>query len=472
VRKTQQLATLILAALQSLLSVLLLGEIALGVFAGSAAAQTLTGTDRAQLEAQKQALFNQMLNNPGNLDVTFAYADVAARLGDNEAAVAALERMLLFNANLPRVDLELGALYFRMGSFDVARTYFQKVLASNPPPEIKERVNIYLSQISVQVAPERLTGLLFSGVQYQSDANVAPGASLINSPLGPVLLNNQFVKGADANIFGSGSVLYTYDLGNQSGDAIEATGNAFINHYFRFDRLDLGFAEVTAGPRFNFPAPTDGVKNASFKPYAILNEVGLGENQYFWTYGVGAEWTAQVFDDVSVRTVFEFRQKKFSNAPERPLSTGLDGSDKIVSFQVKKPITANSEINLQFDYLNQSTQFPWYANQSYAGTAAYRIRYDDPTGTLPFPWETAAYFSRIWSLYDAPDPCCNTSSIPGVVSFSTRDDRRWRFGISQTFQVMDNVAIVVQFQRDIVSSNIPLYAYTSNSVLVGPQIRF
>jgi len=30
----------------------------------------------------------------------------------------------------------------------------------------------------------------------------------------------------------------------------------------------------------------------------------------------------------------------------------------------------------------------------------------------------------------------------------------------------------VQLQRDIVSSNLPLYAYTSNSVLVGPQIRF
>jgi hypothetical protein len=30
----------------------------------------------------------------------------------------------------------------------------------------------------------------------------------------------------------------------------------------------------------------------------------------------------------------------------------------------------------------------------------------------------------------------------------------------------------VQLQRDIVSSNLSLYAYTSNTVLVGPQIRF
>ena len=57
--------------------------------------------------AQKQTLFHEMLRNPGNLDVTFAYADVAARLSDYEAAVSALDRMLLFNPNLPRVELEI-----------------------------------------------------------------------------------------------------------------------------------------------------------------------------------------------------------------------------------------------------------------------------------------------------------------------------------------------------------------------------
>ena len=34
--------------------------------------------------------------------------------------MAALERMLLFNPDLPRVQLELGVLYFRMGAFELA----------------------------------------------------------------------------------------------------------------------------------------------------------------------------------------------------------------------------------------------------------------------------------------------------------------------------------------------------------------
>jgi hypothetical protein len=38
--------------------------------------------------------------------------------------------------------------------------------------------------------------------------------------------------------------------------------------------------------------------------------------------------------------------------------------------------------------------------------------------------------------------------------------------------VTPRVAVVLQLERDIVASNLPIYAYTSNSVLLGPQIHF
>src|SRR5215472_10485312 len=154
------------------------------------------GADQAALQAQKDQLFQKMLANPADLDVAFDYANVSAQLGDNEGAVSALERMLLFNPNLPRVDLELGALYFRMGSFDVARSYFDKAAAANPPPppDVQERINQYVALIAKQQEPSRLTGTFFIGAQYQTDANVAPSNGTISSPVGPILLNQQFVK--------------------------------------------------------------------------------------------------------------------------------------------------------------------------------------------------------------------------------------------------------------------------------------
>src|SRR6266571_5071827 len=165
--------------LRSILSFILYGiAVAVLIIPVGAAAQTVSAEDRPALEAQKDALFQQMFRDPANLDVTFAYADLSARLGDNEAAVSALERMLLFNPNLPRVQLELGALYYRMGSYDSARTYFERAAAANPPDDVKERIRTYIAEIARRNAPQRFSAFAFFGAQYQSDANIAGSSSI------------------------------------------------------------------------------------------------------------------------------------------------------------------------------------------------------------------------------------------------------------------------------------------------------
>jgi hypothetical protein len=446
----------------------------------AAVAQAAEGEDTASLQTQKDALFQQMLGDPGNLDAAFAYAEVSAQLGDYEAAVSALERMLLFNPDLPRVQLELGALYFRMGSFDVAREYFEKAAAGNPPPEVRERVDQYLAEIEKSQSRHHFSGYASFGAQYQTNANVA-GSSVIPSPIGPVLLGNQFTKQASGSIFGGGSAVYSYDLETQSRDTLDVTGAAYLNHYFNslVNRLDLALIEVTAGPRFNFPnGGLVGDKPASFRPYAILDESGLGWDQYFVAGGFGLEYDQIAWNDLALKGIFEFRQKSFTNAATRPLSSGLNGSDKLVSLQASKPITENSALNLQFDYLDQSTQLAFYTSVNYAVSGSYRIRYDDPLGVTKYPWESSVFVGRLWSNYAAPDPCCVTGSTfdpatdTTVSTFSPQLTQRWRFGVTQTWQVLPNASIVVQVERDIISSNLPLYAYNNTSVLIGPQIRF
>jgi tetratricopeptide (TPR) repeat protein len=455
----------------------IVGGVALAAFLAPllATAQAVAAEDRPALEAQKEALFQQMFRDPANLDVTFAYADVSARLGDYEAAVSALERMLLFNPNLPRVQLELGALYFKMGSYELARDYFDKTAAANPPPEVLARVEQFRAEIEKGQSRHHLTGYVFTGIQYQSDANVA-GASQLLTPtfFGPqlVLLNAPFTKQSSGSIFASSSLLYSYDLETQNRDTLEVTNINYLNHYFNslVTRLDLSLLEVTGGPRLNFPnGGLVGDKLASFKPYVILDEVGLGWDQYFNAYGGGLEYDEIVWNDMPIKAVYEFRQKNYTNAPTRPLSRGLNGSDNLVSVQATKPISPNSAVTFQFDYLNQSTRLAYYSNRSYAITGAYRIRYDDPTGITSTTWETTPFVGRAWSYYDAPDPCCVTGPAGGISSQLTQ---RWRFGLTHTIALTSTVGIVLQAERDIISSNLPLYAYNNTTFLIGPQIRF
>ena len=52
-----------------------------------------------------ERLFLITLKNPNDLDATFKFAQVAAQLDEDEAAIGALERLLFYNPNLSRVRL-------------------------------------------------------------------------------------------------------------------------------------------------------------------------------------------------------------------------------------------------------------------------------------------------------------------------------------------------------------------------------
>jgi tetratricopeptide (TPR) repeat protein len=132
----------------------------------------------ADLERQYDAAFQEMLKHPDNLDVLFKFATLASQTGDLEGAISALERMLLIDRNLPRVRLELGVLYYRLGSYELARTYLELALkAPNLPPEVRQRAEKFMTEIQNKARPSHFSGEAFFGWRYQSNANLGPASS-------------------------------------------------------------------------------------------------------------------------------------------------------------------------------------------------------------------------------------------------------------------------------------------------------
>src|SRR5680860_1925413 len=66
----------------------------------------------AALESRRDTLLNQMLARPNDLDLAFEYAKLSSEAGDYEGAISTLERMLIYAPNTPRIQLELGVLYY------------------------------------------------------------------------------------------------------------------------------------------------------------------------------------------------------------------------------------------------------------------------------------------------------------------------------------------------------------------------
>lgn len=102
----------------------------------------------AEREAKLDQLYLELLQNPENTDKTLAYAALAAEIGDYEAAIPPLERLLMTTPGSNKLKLELGIMYYLLGSYDMAKSYFTEVTAdANAKPRMVNQANEYLKRM-------------------------------------------------------------------------------------------------------------------------------------------------------------------------------------------------------------------------------------------------------------------------------------------------------------------------------------
>lgn len=102
---------------------------------------------QAALRAAYDAAFKATMDKPADPAVLVKFAEIAVELGDLEGAISVLERLLLIDGDQPEVKLELGVLYFRLGSPDVARSYLEAARDSvSADDDIRKRATTFLQE--------------------------------------------------------------------------------------------------------------------------------------------------------------------------------------------------------------------------------------------------------------------------------------------------------------------------------------
>lgn len=89
--------------------------------------------------------FQLSMQNPSDPPTLAKFAELAIQVGDIEGAISALERLLLIDGQQAEVKLELGVLYYRLGSLDASRMYLEAARASKEASaDVKERADTFL----------------------------------------------------------------------------------------------------------------------------------------------------------------------------------------------------------------------------------------------------------------------------------------------------------------------------------------
>ncbi|MBU8875884.1 tetratricopeptide repeat protein [Reyranella sp. MMS21-HV4-11] len=417
-----------------------------------------------ELEAEYDAAFQDMLQKPSDLDVLFKFATIASKTGDLEGAISALERMLLVDPDLPRVRLELGVLYYRLGSFEVARSYFEVTLKSaSLTPDVKARAEQFLAESEKRLTRSRFTGEIFAGMRYQSNANLGPPTSSVRLFGQTANLNQTALGTADWGAVTSGFLRHIYDLGQNNPAQLETQLSGYLNRQFQIQAANVSILDLTSGPRFK---AFNGIfEDVTLKPFGTVGYIWVNDVPYYGSFGSGLEVGTLLSDKLRNTTNFVWRRQMYQNTwyiPTNSQFTGVEYSaNSTFQYAVNEAVMLYANGNLQ-RYQTDST--PWQNYMLYGVGGGMSFSFTDPLFKSQLPWSISLFGNVQWWYYDQPDAVVD----PTLVRQQT--DTILNLTLSIPFD--QRTMFTVSGGRFVRSSDIPNYAFTNNSALIGVTWRF
>ncbi len=434
---------------------------ALAVLAPAALALLLPmGAAAAATPAEQQSLLTKNLANPSDYETAFAYVRVSEELGDYEAAIGALERLLFYNPKLARVKYELGALYFQAHSYQLAVHYFDDALAS---PDIdaatKGRIEAILPEAKKQASPVRSWIFVESGLRYQSNASSTPSSGQIwSGGSGPGTFDFSQPHGPDWSAFALMQFSNEADFGGQSDNRLETNATAYYSKQSKFGGLDAGLVSGNVGPRLAL-AP-DKWAGLTVRPYVTGSAGWAGGNPYMDNGGAGVSLSVPI-GDLTLSPSVEWQRAAYNPTPGATLGTA-------------DWLTAGMSIAARFSdafSFNGSVYYrragaaanAWQDFDAVWGEVGFVWRFAPPVETIAQQWTLAPFVRLSDTAFEAPDP-----SIAPI----SRRDFKWQMGAALDMPLNAHFGLSLAATYEQVNSTITNYSYDNWSVLFGPTAQF
>ena len=416
-----------------------------------------------EVQQQLDEGFRQVLQNPGDTGANVSYAQKLVDAGDYEKAIASLERILITDPSQSQVRVEIGALYFRLGSYETARVYFRRALEDpSLPPALRARSEQFLQDIADRLSPSQFSGFASIGGRWQANANTGPDSSNLIVNGAPFTRPSTQQPQSDYSVFGAGKVQHSYDLDTQNEAQIVSTLLGYGNAYSRFSREDVALGEFTTGIRFK-PLPAE-LKDLQIRPHVIGNDVELGGERYLSTYGFGLDVTMTWTERLVSELTFELRHENYGSISFLGDTQHQTGDAKVVKLRTAYELTGSSLVIADLLYRSDAAQRGYYDYTQYQATLTYSLSYAAPVEISPRAWTVAPYVGWYSRAYAGFDPFSDP--------FAYRMDNQVRLGVTNTIPIADGWSTYQQVEHLWGDSNIPNFTFQDTAVMVGVTRTF
>ncbi len=282
-----------------------------------------TISDPKELSAalqQKEEVFKQLFKDPTNLSLLFKYANLSIMVGDLEAAIGVFEQMLIYDSELPRIRLELGVLYFRLGAFALANNYLKSVKEFNPPPEVEARVDQFLEAIVSAEEPFQWQQTLSIGFKRTTNGNSGINADFIE--IGDFLLDvdPESQRQSDRSSLYNYSLSIDQDLNHPRGDNIQYFFSYGADRLDTFKQFDVQSNVFSVRRNFNLDENFFSFFNLEdpvFAPNINLLRVVLNRQEILRSGRISLDYSGQLDNGSSMLFTYYREEKIFRSGRQK-----------------------------------------------------------------------------------------------------------------------------------------------------------
>lgn len=413
------------------------------------------------IEDKRRQLFARMMTAPDDLDTAFEYAALSSQAGDLEGAISTLERMLIYAPGLPRLQLELGVLYYRLGAYETARQYFDGAkTAGDVPPEVSAKVDQYLTAIDQKGAPSQLSGMVRTGLRYQSNANAGPSNSTVTLNGLSYTLDDLSVAGEDVNAFVNGTVRYRHDTDVQ-GLSLEAGLSGYAAGYRDRETLNTGAIEAYAGPVFDLGR--FGLDDRSLSVMLLTSGVLIEGDRYLASAGISTNFDWQVTPVDSFSASLQYRYEDYSNTKSRKTAALQTGNRFDAQVSWSHNVTEDFSLTGRVLATRRDAETGYLSATEVGGAISGTYRYAALIGDGP-AWVIGLEAAVAGRRYDDPDTMINSGE--------SQRDTEFSLNLRQITPFTERVALVAEAGYRKVWSNYDIKAFDNISMSVGIQSAF
>ncbi len=331
-------------------------------FAQNVAPTISDPADLEQIQQEKEEVFKQLFQDPTNLNLLFKYANLSILVGDLEAAIGVFEQMLIYESDLPRIRLELGVLYFRLGAFALAKSYLNSVKEYDPPAEVLAKVELFLSEIEEAQEPFQVNHVVSLGVKHTSNGNNGINADFID--IGDFLLSvdPDSKRDSDQSRVMNYSLTINHDLNHPRGDSVQYFFAVGSDRFREYSKFDIQSNVISARRIFNLDEnyfTFIDLDDASFIPNLNLLRVTMNREEILRSYRLGLDYSGILTNGSSVLFSYYRDQKDFRSSIQK--NGRLNGVSFGQSFNVP---AINSMVNYKVSLENYRAQalYEFYEN--------------------------------------------------------------------------------------------------------------